>query len=132
MAAWYGGRMPRLLTCLALILLAACSPRQARYTGTMTPESACGAAGKATLTVVGARAEFSPNDSSLLIPGAVAADGTLSGRLERTGADNKPFPLTLEGSVTEEVATGVYATPRCRFSLLLTRTRIGSLEGLVQ
>src|SRR5580704_380768 len=113
------------------MLLAACSPRQARYTGTMTPEGACGTSGRGTLTVVGGHGQFAPNDGALLVPAQVAADGTLSGRLDRMGADNKPFPLTLEGTVTEEVATGVYVTPRCRFSLLLTRARIGTLEGVM-
>jgi len=121
----------RLLPCLVLVLLVACAARQARYTGTLTPETACGTAGRATLTVMDGRAEFAPNDGALLVPGGVAADGTLSGRIERTGADNKPYPLTLEGKVTEEVATGSYLTPRCRFVLLLTRVRTGLLEGVM-
>jgi hypothetical protein len=123
--------MLRLLFCLVLVLLAACAPRQARYTGTLTPETACGTAGRATLTVMDGRARFTPNDGAVVVPGEVAADGSLSGRLERTGADNKPYPVTLEGTVTEEVATGSYVTPRCRFALLLTRTRIGLLEGVL-
>jgi len=120
----------RLLSCVVLVLLAGCAVREARYTGTLTPEGACGTAGRATLTVKDRHAEFAPNDGALVVPGEVAADGTLSGRLERTGVDNKPYPLTLEGTVTEEVATGSYVTPRCRFALLLTRTRIGLLEGV--
>ena len=123
--------MRPLLSGLALLLLVACSPKQARYTGTLTPDTSCGAAGHATLTVMNGRADFSPNDGAQLIPGEVSADGTLSGRLDRTGADNKPFPLPIEGKVTDEVATGSYATPRCRFSLLLTRTRIGLLDGVM-
>jgi hypothetical protein len=113
--------MPRLFCCLVLVLLAACASRQARYAGTLTPERPCGMAGNATLTVMDGHAEFAANDGALLVPGTVAADGTLSGRLDLVGADRKPYPLTLEGTVTNEVATGVYVTPRCRFSLLLTR-----------
>ncbi len=59
----------------------------------------------------------------MVIPGEVAADGKLTGELVRPGADKKPFAMTLEGNVTEEVASGVYATPPCRFALLLTRAR---------
>jgi hypothetical protein len=123
--------MKRLLCCLVPLLLVACAPRQARYTGTLTPETACGMAGRATLTVMDGRATFAANDGALLVPGEVAPDGTLSGRLVLTGADRKPYPLTLEGTVTEEVATGSYVTPRCRFALLLTRTRTGLPEGVV-
>ena len=119
--------MPRLLACLVLALLAGCASKQARYTGTMTPEGACGTAGRATLTVRGGHATFAANDGALLVPGEVAADGTLAGRLELPGVDRKPYPMTLEGKVTEDVATGLYVTPRCRFSLLLTRTRVGLL-----
>ena len=115
--------MPRLLPCLVLALLAACAPRQARYTGTLTPETACGSAGPATLTVLDGHAEFAPNDGAVVVPGEVAADGTLSGWLVLPGTDKKPFPLKLEGKVTKDVATGSYITPRCRFVLLLTRVR---------
>jgi len=96
-----------------------------RYTGTMTPESACGTAEKATLTVAKGTASFAANDGAVVVPATVATDGKLAGQRVLIGGDKKPFPLSLDGTVTNDVATGTYTTPRCRFSLLLTRVHLG-------
>jgi hypothetical protein len=110
-----------------LLALAACSPAPARYTGTMTPDSACGATEKATLTVVKDTASFAANDGAVVVPATVAPDGKVAGQRVLLGGDKKPFPLSLDGAVTGDVFTGTYATPRCHFSLLLTRVRLGLL-----
>jgi hypothetical protein len=110
------------------LTLAACSgaaSHQTRYSGTMTPESACGTAEKATLTVTKGSASFAANDGAVVVPATIAPDGKLAGQRVLIGGDKKPFPLSLDGTVTDDVATGTYATPRCRFSLLLTRVRLG-------
>jgi hypothetical protein len=119
-----------LKSILALVLagsLTACSPvaREARYTGTMTPESACGATEHATLVVATGTASFAANDGAVVVPATVAPDGKLAGQLVLTGGDKKPFPLTLEGTVTQDTATGSYTTPRCRFALSLKRVHPG-------
>jgi hypothetical protein len=112
--------------CLFFLLtLAACTSREARYTGTMTPESACGTAEKATLTVAKGSANFAANDGAVVLPATVAPNGKLAGQRVLIGGDKKPFPLSLDGTVTDDVATGTYATPRCRFSLLLNRVHVG-------
>jgi hypothetical protein len=107
------------------LLLGACGSREARYTGTMTPESACGATEHATLMVVEGNASFAANDGAVVVPATVAPDGKLAGQLVLTGGDKKPFPLALDGMVTQDAATGTYTTPRCRFALSLKRVHVG-------
>jgi hypothetical protein len=91
----------------------------------MTPDAACGATEKATLTVAGGNASFAANDGAVVVPATVAADGKLAGQRVLIGSDKKPFPLALAGTVTDDVFTGTYTTPRCHFSLLLTRVHLG-------
>ncbi len=118
--------MPRFATLGLFLALAACSDSAgARYTGTMTPDSTCGVTEKATLTVLKDTASFAANDGAVVVPATVAAGGKLAGQRVLIGADKKPFPLALDGTVTDDVFTGTYATPRCRFSLLLTRVHLG-------
>jgi hypothetical protein len=122
----------RFAAFVMLAALAACtaaSPRQARYSGTMTPDSACGATEKATLTVVKDTASFAANDGAVVVPATVAQGGKLAGQRVLIGGDKKPFPLSLDGTVTDDVFTGTYTTPRCRFSLLLTRVHLGFFGG---
>jgi hypothetical protein len=107
------------------VLLGACASREARYAGVMTPQSACGATEHATLMVVEGKASFAANDGAVVVPATVAPDGKLAGQLVLTGGDKKPFPLTLEGTVTDDAATGSYMTPRCRFALSLKRVHLG-------
>jgi hypothetical protein len=103
----------------------ACASHEVRYSGAMTPESACGAAEHATLMVIEGNASFAANDGAVVVPATVAPGGKLTGSLVLTGGDKKPFPLTLDGVVTEQSATGTYSTPRCRFALSLKRVRLG-------
>lgn len=109
----------------SLISCSVTASREARYTGTMTPESACGATEQATLMVVEGNARFAANDGAVVVPATVAPDGKLAGQLVLTGGDKKPFPLALDGSVTDDAATGTYTTPRCRFALSLKRVHLG-------
>ena len=95
----------------------------------MTPDSACGSTEKATLVVVKDSASFAANDGAVVVPATVGADGKLSGQHVLLGGDKKPFPLAIDGTVTGDVFTGTYTTPRCRFSLLLTRVRLGLFGG---
>jgi hypothetical protein len=94
-----------------------------RWTGTVTPEGGpgCGPPSSATLTRRGHEFAFAPNDGALVISGTVGADGTLHGTLPNTDADHKPFPLTLDGTLTPLGFDGVYTTPRCRAQVSLRR-----------
>jgi hypothetical protein len=113
--------MPTLLLALALCGCQDILTREARYSGAMSPASACGSPGTATLMVAQGKASFAPNDGAVVLSGTVSDDGTLSAWLELEGADHKPYRLVVQGKVDRDHAEGVYATPRCRFALDLHR-----------
>ncbi len=144
-AAWVCGA-----ACAAV--LAGCGTalsREARYTGDLTPQGACGTVGHGTLTVIGQQVAFTPTDGVLLLRGTLAPDGTAHAELTTAGAGHggdalsgapaaapkagdakagepkagghKPFVMTLTAKVAEETVAGSYATPRCTFTVALTR-----------
>ncbi len=113
--------MRAMLLALALTGCAEMLPgTDARYTGRVVPESACGTEAPATLVVRRSRFTFTPTDGVLLITGDVAPDGTLAGQLTTPGVDRKPFTMTLAARIAATEVDGTYVTPRCRFRVTLS------------
>ncbi len=107
-----------------LLALAGCAGvlpgADARYTGHIVPESACGTEAPATLVVRRSRFTFTPTDGVLLIAGDMAGDGTLAGQLTTPGVDHKPFTMTFAARIAGTEVSGTYVTPRCRFRVTLS------------
>lgn len=57
---------------------------------------------------------FTPNDGVLILRGALGADGIVRAKLEVSGSEHHPFPLSFEGRVTEGGVSATYASPICR------------------
>lgn len=132
----------------AVVALDGCASfaRDARYTGDVTPQGACGTASHGTLTATGTRVAFTPTDGVLLLRGERAADGTAKAELTTEGAGGagaaalpgetakpgakapdaksgakRPYVMSFAGTVTDEAAIGTYTTPRCAFTVNLAR-----------
>jgi hypothetical protein len=104
------------LLLAAALMLGACGvplARERRYTGRL---DGCGLAGPSTLMRMPDSFAFSPGDSSLIIRGAVAPDGSFAGSLNTQPQGRTPYVLSVQGRVTETAAAVTYATPTCRVS----------------
>ena len=130
--------MAALAACLAA---SGCSFRlenQVRYAGTLGGcAEGSGGTNQASLVRVADRFSFAPQDGALVLSGPVTADGTFSGSLApaasrhdgttRPDARQPSVVLTVQGRLDNDVAAGVYATPRCRTEFRLPRIRPGLL-----
>ncbi len=99
--------------------------RETRYTGPLTPDGPCGAATHGTLTTEGTKFAFTPSDGVILLRGDVAADGSAHADITTTGADKKPFVMTLTATISADKVDGHYVTPRCTFTVSLARIHPG-------
>ncbi len=117
----------RLVLVAGLPTIGACDmlARETRYTGSVTPTGACGEASRGTLTAQGKSFAFTPSDGVILMRGDIAPDGTAQARLTTTGADKKPFVMTLSAKISGDQIDGSYVTPRCVFTVSLTRSHQG-------
>ena len=110
-------------TALLVVTLAGCASvlpgAEVRYSGVSSPQAPCGVASPATLVVRRLGFSFAPTSGVLLIPGDVAADGTLTGSLSTVGMDRKPFTMTFGAKIVGAEVSGTYITPRCRFDVAL-------------
>jgi len=112
--------------------------REARYTGPVTPaRGACPAADPnrpagGTLTVQGDRVGFAPDDGALVIQGTIAPDGTVTARRDESGANGRPYQMSLQAKQQGDSVTGTFTTPRCRYNVALTRVRTPVFEGVLQ
>ncbi len=123
----------RLGTCLLMLggPLACCgapASQEARYTGTVVPETACGPASHGTLTTSKGRFNFAPDDGVLLLAGDVGAGGALSATLATQGADRKGYIMRFEGQMDPEHVHGRYTTPRCTFTVSFDRNHSRQFE----
>jgi hypothetical protein len=101
---------------------------QARYVGNL---SGCtiGPNAQATLVQAVDRFSFAPSDGALVVSGSVTPDGSFTGSLvtsppghDRQGRPGtETFSLTATGRIEGDVASGTYATPRCRTAFHLHR-----------
>ncbi len=104
--------------------------RQSRYAGDLSG-CATGAAARATLVRIGDHFSFAPSDGVLVVPGAIAPDGSFSGSLvtnaprhapqSHSGTEPPPFTVTVAGHLDDEAAAGTYVTPHCTATFHLPR-----------
>ena len=110
-----------------LLLLAACaSPKptnDGEWFGDMTPDQAAPYCppGRASLVLRDAAALFTPNEGTQVLSGTITPEGTVAVTRSTTGADKKPYTVTLTARAENGSITGTYATPRCRYMVRLRR-----------
>jgi hypothetical protein len=111
-----------------LLLLATCASPTAstdgEWFGDMTPDQAppnC-PPGRASLVLRRASALFTPNEGTQTLNGTITPEGTVTAARNTTGADKKPYTVTLAAHVEGGSITGTYATPRCRYTVRLRRS----------
>jgi hypothetical protein len=114
---------------LVALLLAGCGVplvRQTRYAGTRI-DCATGRQASASLVRAGDRLSFAPDDGALVIPAALAPDGSFSGSLVTSqqrpehGGPPVAWTLSVDGRLTADAAVSTYATPRSRGDFRLPR-----------
>lgn len=114
------------VTVLTVAALAACATPttpDARYVGALTPDNPsplCRPA-TATLRLRDGIALFTPEETTWSLSGTATADGALVAERTAIGANRQPYPTRLVGKWTTTTATGAYATPRCTYTVALTR-----------
>lgn len=108
-----------------LLLLAACASPTAstdgEWLGDMTPDQASPGCppGRASLVSKRAAALFTPNEGTQTLTGTITPEGTVTAIRSTTGADKKPYTVTLAARIGNGSITGTYATPRCRYTVRL-------------
>ena len=108
------------------LLLAACATPitpDARYTGPLTPTtpSALCKPSNAVLRLRNGQALFIPDETTWSLTGTATADGALAAERTSQGANRQPYLTRLTGAWTPQSVTGAYTTPRCAYTLTLTR-----------
>lgn len=108
------------------LLLASCADVNIvsrRWIGPLTPATpgpACPATtGVAQITAD--RVIFTPDEGTWVLNGAMAPDGTIKAERTRPAADKQPYDTTLEAKRDGDEVTGTYRTPRCTYTVRLTR-----------
>lgn len=114
--------MRAILWCL--VPLTACTgiQRTQVFAGPQRPTAgACDPETRATLTRRGDAVTVTPANGTLSLAGVIT--GTqISANTMLAGADKKPYPIAFNGQLTGSRIEGVLTTPRCRYSLSLTKT----------
>jgi hypothetical protein len=124
-----GAIAPILVPMLAVAACGVTAPAgdEARFTGdvtpfgVVTPGGGCGAASRGTLTLLAGKIAFTPTDGVITLRGKLSADGTIRGELTTTGADHKPYVMSLDARREGAHVTGIYSTPACHFAVSLTQ-----------
>ena len=100
---------------------------EGRYSGSVTPVLAnCGPKTQGLMSVGGGKFAFDPFQSTTVIKGKVAEDGSLHGELVRQGGGNQTLKADFEararrnGAGGDEIA-GVLSSGRCRWQVILRR-----------
>lgn len=115
--------------CLSLPLTACGGPRQELFLGTVQPSSgvcglsaAAGATMHGTLSIRGDAVVFAPETGVLSLHGRIDNAGHITAGQTLPGADRKPFAMAFAGDRKGDAVTGIYATPRCRAEVSLSRS----------
>lgn len=117
-------------TGLALIALGACSSTpitNGRYIGAVTPTTPgplCPAT-RGVAKVKDSIITFTPDEGTWVLQGSLEPDGTLSADRSQIGVNKQPWETTLEARWTLTSITGTYKTPRCNYTVTLTRPSPG-------
>jgi hypothetical protein len=117
-------------SCLAVLACDVQLGRQTSYAGDL-PDCVIGPTAHSTLVVEGNHFSFAPSDGALIISGTVQSDGTFAGSMrtdqpgrggrDASGARAAPYTLSVTGQVDRALASGEFATPRCRSTFRLPR-----------
>lgn len=75
-----------------------------------------------TLSIQGDAVVFAPETGVMSLPGRIDKAGHITAGQSLPGADHKPFAMAFEGDRKGDAVTGVYATPRCRAEVSLSRS----------
>lgn len=112
---------------LALLALSACassSPTPAgRYLGAVTPANPgplC-TPSKAVAQIRDGIVIFAPDEGTWILEGVANADGTLTADHARQTPSRQLYATTLEARWTTDEVSGTYKTPRCTYTVTLTR-----------
>ena len=108
-----------------LLLLSMCSGQSAPITfdGQIQPtRGTCDPTNSATLVLKDTDFLFAPASGTLLLPGKRDGD-RLAATLTLVGADQKPVTLSFRALRSASKITGIYTTPRCRYSVALHATQ---------
>ncbi len=111
---------------IPLLLITACTTSttpNGRYVGTATPiaPSDLCKTSRSILQLHDGQALFTPDEATWSLPGTVSAAGTLQAERTGQGANKKPYPTRFTGTWTTQAVAGTYTTPRCTYSVQLTR-----------
>ena len=115
---WLATHIPLLL----MLLVSACTGDNSSvyYTGPLTPVSGtCDPAENSQLIKRGSNILFAPASGTLALHGRLSGNA-FTATETITGADKKPFTLTLNGTLNAKSVTGTYQTNRCRYKVALS------------
>lgn len=115
----------RILLLLPLLPAACATPTtpNGRYVGTATPAPASGAcrASHASLRLHDGQALFVPDETTWTLSGTAQPGGAVQAERTGSGADKKPYATRFAGTWTLGAVTGTYTTPRCAYTVELSR-----------
>ena len=119
------GRMKRAVVAL-LTCLAACTTQTGpggRFTGTVTPANAgplCPSS-HAYLQIHDGHVIFAPDEGTWVLEGSAGPAGDVTADKSRVAQNNQIYDTTFTGRLSMDSITGTYTTPRCSFTVTLTR-----------
>lgn len=115
----------RILLLLLLLPAACATPTtpNGRYVGTATPAFASDAcrASHASLRLHDGQALFVPDETTWTLSGTAQPGGAVQAERTGNGADKKPYATRFAGTWTLGAVTGTYTTPRCAYTVELSR-----------
>ena len=111
---------------VALLAVTACTAAptpDARYVGPATPAQPSDQCrpSRAILRMRDGQVLLIPDETTWSLPGIATTAGVLTAERTGAGANRQPFSTRFTGTWTPTNATGTYTTPRCTFTLTLTR-----------
>jgi len=117
-------RLPLILA--ATLAVAACgipSRRADRWTGPLTPTTPgpnCTPT-RGMLQVTNGAVLFAPDEGTWLLNGTATPDGRIHADRSQPGTNAQAYETYLDGKWSADAVTGTYTTPRCTYTVQLSR-----------
>ena len=114
-----------ILLALALGACAAPSTPHGRWIGAVTPAapSALCKPSRGVALLRDGEVTFTPDEGTWILLGTATKDGAIEASRDQPGSgrNRQPWATSLDARWTEAAVTGTYTTPRCTYSVALTR-----------
>lgn len=109
-----------------ILLLSACTPHPnaGRWIGPVTPKAPSPTCEKSRGVLdisANDKVVFAPTEATWLLTGTLTPPATIIATKTQPGADKRPYTTRLDATLNASNITGTYATPRCTYTVDLTR-----------